>query len=70
MTSRTLYSIYGEIACLELTSDSKVSIAVGSKNEFDFLIKTPPKSLRANVFVMLLDLSTNKIIKEENLCQY
>ena len=70
VTSRTIFNIYGEIACLELTSDSKVSIAVGSKNEFDFLVKTPPKSLRANIFVMLLDIGNGKIIKEENLCQY
>ena len=32
VTSRTIYSIYGETASIELTSDSKVSIAVGSKN--------------------------------------
>jgi len=70
VTSRTIYSIYGEIASIEFTSDSKVSIAVGSKNEFDFLINTPPKSLRANLYVMLLDLDSGKIIKEEKLCQY
>jgi hypothetical protein len=70
VTSRTLYSIYGEIASIELTSDSKVSIAVGSNYEFDFLLNTPPKSLRANLYVMLLDLDRGKIIKEEKLCQY
>jgi len=70
VTSRTIYNIYGEIACIELTSDSKVSIAVESQQEFDFLIDTPPKSLRGNIFVMLLDLKNGKIIKEENLCQY
>lgn len=70
VTSETIYSIYGEISCLELTSDSKVTIAVGSKNEFDFISKTPPKSLRANIFIMLLNLSSGKIIKEEKLCQY
>jgi len=70
VTSRTIYSIYGEIACIELTSDSKLSIAVGTKYEFDFLINTPPKSLRGNIFVMLLNLDNGKIIKEEKLCQY
>ncbi|MBU3146004.1 hypothetical protein [Clostridium sp. CF012] len=70
VNSTTLYNVYGEIACMELAADIKVSIAVGSKIEFDLFINKPPKSLRANLYVMLIDLNQNKIIKEEKLCQY
>ncbi len=70
VTSRTIYNVYGQIASIELTSDIKVSIAVGSKNEFDLFVSTPPRSLRANFYVMLVDLNSGRIIKEEKLCQY
>jgi len=70
VTSKTLYNVYGQIACFELSSDIKVSIAVGSKNEFDLLINNSPKALAANLYVMLVDLCSGKIVQEEKLCQY
>ncbi|HEY8889907.1 MAG TPA: hypothetical protein VIM70_06595 [Clostridium sp.] len=70
VTSRTLYNVYGQIASIELTPDTKITVAVGSKNEFDLLFNNPPKSLRANLYVMLIDLVSGKITKEEKLCQY
>ena len=70
VTSRTIYNIYGEIACIELTPDTKITVAVASKNEFELLFTNPPKSLRANLYVMLIDLGSGKITKEEMLCQY
>ena len=70
ITSRTLYNVYGQIASTELSSDTKVSVVVGSKNEFDLLVSNPPKSLKANLYVMLIDLGSGKIVKEEKLCQY
>ncbi|MGH4138232.1 hypothetical protein [Clostridium sp.] len=66
----TIYNIYGKIACMEVASDVKVSIAVGNINEFDLFVNNTPKSLRINLYVMLLDLNHEKIIKEEKLCQY
>ncbi|MCB2295771.1 hypothetical protein LGK95_20050 [Clostridium algoriphilum] len=70
VTSRTIYNVYGQIASIELTSDIKVTIAIGSKNEFDLFIKNPPKSLKANLYLMLVDINSGKIKKEEKLCQY
>jgi len=70
VTPKTIYNVYGQIASIELTADIKVSIAVGSKNEFDFFISNPPKSLKANLFIMLINLGSGKITKEEKLCQY
>lgn len=70
VTPRTIYNIYGQIACIDLTPVTKISVVVGSKNEFDLFFSNPPKSLRANLYVMLIDLSSKKITKEEKLCQY
>ena len=70
VTSRTIYNVYGQIASIEMASDIKVSIAVGSKNEYELFISNPPKSLRANLYVMLIDIASGKITKEEKLCQY
>ena len=66
----TIYNVYGKIACMEVASDVKMSIAVGNINEFDLFVNKPPKSLRTNLYVMLLDLNHEKIIKEKKLCQY
>ncbi|MEK6265264.1 MAG: hypothetical protein N2B06_10940, partial [Clostridium sp.] len=60
----------GKIACIELTADIKISIAVGSTSEFDLLVNNPPRSIKANIYVMLVDLSGGKIINEEKLCQF
>lgn len=70
VTSTTIYNIYGQIASIELSPDTKITVAVGSKNEFDLLFNNPPKSLKANLYVMLIDLDSGKITKEEKLCQY
>ena len=70
VTSRTIYNVYGQIASIELTSDIKVSITVGSKNEFDLFVNNPPKSLKANLYIMLVDVASGKIKKEEKLCPY
>jgi hypothetical protein len=68
VNSTTIYDVYGKIACIELSSDMKLTIAVGSKNEYDLFVNNPPKSISANVYVMLIDLNSGRIIKEEKLC--
>lgn len=70
VSSTTMYNVYGQIASSGLTTDIKVSIAVGSQKEFDLFVNKPPKSLRANLYVMLIDLEVGRIIKEEKLSQY
>jgi hypothetical protein len=68
VNSRTIYNVYGQIACTKIPQDTKISMAVGSKSEFDFFVNTPPKSLCANLYIMLVDLNSGRIIKEEKLC--
>ncbi|MBX4261270.1 hypothetical protein KTC96_06725 [Clostridium estertheticum] len=70
VTSQTICNIYGQIACIDLTPDTKISVAVGSENEFDLFFSKPPKSLRANLYIMLIDLNNGNISKEKKLCQY
>ena len=67
---RTLLNVYGQISLIEFEPDVKASIAVGSKTEFDLFVNKPPKSLRANLYVMLVDVEAGEVIKEEKLCQY
>ncbi len=70
VNSTTIYNVYGQISCIELSTDIKISIAVSSNNEFDLFVNNPPKSLKANLYVMLVDLNGIRIIKEEQLCQF
>ncbi|MCB2358654.1 hypothetical protein [Clostridium estertheticum] len=68
ITSKTIYNIYGQIACIDLTPVTKISVAVGSENEFNLFFSNPPKSLKSNLYIMLIDLNNGNIMKEEKLC--
>ncbi|GEQ22116.1 hypothetical protein CBU02nite_26220 [Clostridium butyricum] len=67
---KSLYFIYGQIALFDLAPDIKLTLAVSTEKEFNLFFNKPPKSLRANLFVMLVDLDAGKIIKEEKLCHF
>lgn len=62
--------IYGQIAVMELQSDDKFTIAVNSEMDYNQYLRRPPLSLRANVYVMLVNLEEGKVVKEEKLCEY
>lgn len=62
--------VYGMIATMELLPTDKFTIVINSERAYDFFFKRPPLSLRANVYVMLVDLEDGKVIKEEKLCEY
>ncbi|SCY26618.1 hypothetical protein [Alkaliphilus peptidifermentans] len=62
--------VYGQFAMREIESTDKVTIAVNTDKYYEQFFKRPPKSLRANLYVMLIDLDKGKILKEEQLCSY
>lgn len=64
------YHIYGQISTLELKETDKVTIAVNNEKFYQRFFKIPPKSLKANLYVMLIDIEQEKILKEEKLCSY
>lgn len=65
-----LIRLYGKIAMVELEETDKLSIVVNNAKEYDNIIQNPPKSIRGNLYVMLIDLDESKIVKEELLCRY
>ncbi|MFC4354215.1 hypothetical protein ACFO0S_03900 [Chryseomicrobium palamuruense] len=62
--------LYGRISMYELSETDKFTIVINSEELFNRIMKRPPLSLRANLFVMLIDLENGRIIKEEILCRY
>lgn len=64
------YSVYGRIAAIKIYPDDKFTIVVNNEEVFHYFLNRPPLSLRANLYVMLIDLDEGKIIKEEQLCKY
>lgn len=62
--------LYGRIAMFELFETDKFTIVVNDEKEFNMIMRRPPLSLRANLYVMLIDLEWGKIVKEELLCKY
>ena len=64
------FHVYGQIATMELEPTDKFTIAVNSEIHYKQFFLRPPKSLRANLYVMLVDLENGKIIVEDKLCDY
>jgi transcriptional regulator with XRE-family HTH domain len=62
--------IYGRIAMEEIYPYDKFTIVVNNERAFDSFFRRPPLSLRANLYVMLIDLDKGEVIKEEPLCKY
>jgi transcriptional regulator with XRE-family HTH domain len=62
--------LYGRISMYELLETDKFTIVLNSEELFNRIMKRPPLSLRANLFVMLIDLENGRILKEEILCRY
>lgn len=64
------FHLYGRIAMQEFLEADKLTIVVNDEKDFNMIMKRPPLSLRANLYVMLIDLEWGKILKEEKLCKY
>ncbi|MBU3159873.1 hypothetical protein KPL37_08925 [Clostridium frigoris] len=63
-------NVYAMIAMTELSTIDKFTIVVNDIKSFDYFFRRPPLSLRANIYVMLIDLDKGQVIKEEKLCNY
>lgn len=65
-----LIHLYGRISMKELLPTDKFTIVVNEIKAYEQLLNRPPKSLRANLYVMLIDLVNGKILAEDKLCEY
>lgn len=64
------FHLYSRIVLFEFLETDKLTIVVNDIKDFNMILKRPPLSLRANLYVMLIDLEWGKILKEEILCKY
>jgi transcriptional regulator with XRE-family HTH domain len=64
------YHFYGQITLVELLPSDKFTLVVNSETYYKQFLRRPPVSLRANLYVMLIDLDKGEVIKEEQLCKY
>ncbi|MEQ2464758.1 hypothetical protein [Niallia hominis] len=62
--------IYGSIVMYDLLETDKFTIVVNDEKDFNMIMWRPPLALRANLYIMLIDLEWGKILKEEKLCEY
>ena len=62
--------VYGTVAMYDLLETDKITIVVNDERDFNMIMRRPPLSLRANLYVMLIDLEWGKIVKEEKLSSY
>jgi len=65
-----LQQVYYMIATMEILPTDKFTIAVNDEHTYDYFFRKPPISLKANIYVMLVDLDIGKVIKEEKLSEY
>lgn len=69
-TATKYYEDYGKAACLELKGNDLFLLATNSSFYFYESKKNPPKSLRANYMIMLVDLEKENIIQQEIISKY
>ena len=65
-----LLSLYGRVALTELSRYDKFTIVVNNKADFKILMNNQPVNLRVNLFVMLIDLESRRVITEEKISEY
>lgn len=70
ISQMNLLFVYGRIAMTEIYPYDKFTVVVNSERAYDSFFRRPPLSLRANLYVMLIDLDKGEVIKEEQLCKY
>lgn len=66
-TASDILCLYGIIALTELSKDIKYTIVVDSDEAFERFKSNAPKTLKANIYIMLVDLKQHQIVKEEPL---
>ena len=64
------YHIFGQISMMDFKPTDKFTLATNSEIDFNRVLRRPPKSLRANLYIMLIDLNRGIIIREEKICDY
>ena len=65
-----ILSLYGRVALTELSRTDKFTIVVNNESHFATLMQNQPINLRANLYVMLVDLENREVIREEKICEY
>jgi len=46
------------------------TLVVNIEDEYHMFFRRPPRSLRANFYIMLVDIERGIVVKEEKLCSY
>ncbi|MDW8801472.1 hypothetical protein P8V03_09925 [Clostridium sp. A1-XYC3] len=59
----------GHLTLNSFKTNEKITVVVTSQKEYNVVLNNKPKSLNANLYVMLIDLNSLEIIKEEVLCE-
>lgn len=65
-----IYNFYGRLLTFELTSTDKFTFVTNDERALKFMLERPPVNLRANLYVMLVDLDNRKIVREEKISEY
>lgn len=61
---------YAKLLTFKLTKTDKFTMVINNEAVFDYIFKRPPVNLRANLYVMLIDLESRTVVKEERLTEY
>ena len=67
MVKEAIIRVYGMLTFCDYSQITKYTIAVSSEKAFNIIKKFPPKMLKLNASVMLVDLENDVFVKEEQL---
>lgn len=66
----SIHLLFAQIAMMEILPTDKFTIALNDEKLYQRILRRPPISLRANLYLMLVDLDVGKIIREEKLSDF
>lgn len=65
-----IHNFYGKLLAFELEPTDKFTLVINDEKLFQHIKNKPPINLRANLFLMLVDLENKKVIDEVQISEY
>lgn len=66
----SIHNFSGRLLTFELLPTDKFTLVVNDERVLRYLLNRPPVNLRANFYVMLVDLESGRVLTEEKLSKY
>lgn len=70
MPINVINNFYGMLVKFELNPTDKFTFVTIDERTFNYMLENPPLNLRANLYIMLVDLENKTVVREEKISEY